>query len=420
MSVMNLLSGSLRKPDGTAISTDDALDSKAVVGLYFSAHWCPPCRGFTPDLSKRYTALKEAGKDFELVFVSSDKTEEEFNEYHSSMTFLALPYEKRQEKAKLSKKFKVSGIPTLVFVDAKTGKLITDEGRSEITSDKFIENFPYVSAPLNLLETLGDELRKPDGSVVKTSDAVSGKVLGLYFSAHWCPPCRGFTPTLSEKYSKLKEAGKDFELVFLRSDRDEKSFAEYHHEMTFLALPYEKRKQKELLAKHFKCNGIPYLVFVDSSGKLITDEGRAGISSSSYIENFPYHPKPANDLSDSTSGINDNVSLILLMENADREKQTTISEMLTSIAEAEFKKEEPVVEKFFTGCGGGPLEQIRKGCGYAGDEFSKDPVMLLLDLGDEGAYYHPLPEQKAVTRENIMSFITAFKEETLERKTFGK
>ena len=28
--------------------------------------------------------------------------------------------------------------------------------------------------------------------------------IGLYFSAHWCPPCRGFTPVLADTYNKIK------------------------------------------------------------------------------------------------------------------------------------------------------------------------------------------------------------------------
>ena len=39
-----------------------------------------------------------------------------------------------------------------------------------------------------------------------TSEVLAGKeVIGLYFSAHWCPPCRGFTPKLVEFFSELEK-----------------------------------------------------------------------------------------------------------------------------------------------------------------------------------------------------------------------
>ena len=34
------------------------------------------------------------------------------------------------------------------------------------------------------------------GGVSSVADALAHDVIGLYFSAHWCPPCRGFTPKL--------------------------------------------------------------------------------------------------------------------------------------------------------------------------------------------------------------------------------
>jgi thiol-disulfide isomerase/thioredoxin len=50
--------------------------------VYFGAHWCPPCREFSPKLLERYRRLKERAPDrFELVFVSSDHTQDEQSGY---------------------------------------------------------------------------------------------------------------------------------------------------------------------------------------------------------------------------------------------------------------------------------------------------------------------------------------------------
>merc|ERR1712167_104473 len=95
-----------------------------------------------------------------------------------------------------------------------------------------------------VLDSLGPEL------VEKTS----GKPMGLYFSAHWCPPCRGFTPKLAEYYNNgLKDK---MEIIFVSSDRDQASFDEYSKEMPWLVLPYEKRDEKNILSKVFGVQGI--------------------------------------------------------------------------------------------------------------------------------------------------------------------
>ena len=66
----------------------------------------------------------------------------------------------------------------------------------------------------------------------------------MYFSAHWCPPCRGFTPVLAEKYKAWKDANENIEIVFISSDRDEASFGDYYNEMPWLALDFSKRDLK--------------------------------------------------------------------------------------------------------------------------------------------------------------------------------
>ena len=100
-----------------------------------------------------------------------------------------------------------------------------------------------------LSSIIGDKLVKKGAKEgeyveVETSDfGKEGYVVGLYFSAHWCPPCSAFTPKLADWYNKLKEGdiGDKFEIVFLSSDRDEKSFKEYFGEMPWHAVSYDNR-----------------------------------------------------------------------------------------------------------------------------------------------------------------------------------
>jgi nucleoredoxin len=53
-----------------------------------------------------------------MVFVSSDQDQHAFDEYWGSMPFLAVPYEKRDIKAKLGDKYGVRGIPSLIVLDS--------------------------------------------------------------------------------------------------------------------------------------------------------------------------------------------------------------------------------------------------------------------------------------------------------------
>jgi len=70
-----------------------------VAGIYFSAHWCPPCRGFTPELAKFYKQMKEkVGDKLEIVFVSSDRVEAEWKQYFAEMPWLSVPFSARDVK----------------------------------------------------------------------------------------------------------------------------------------------------------------------------------------------------------------------------------------------------------------------------------------------------------------------------------
>jgi len=128
----------------------------------------------------------------------------------------------------------------------------------------------------SLTELFGEELLGKAGPV-KTSDALAGKKnIMIYFSAHWCPPCRGFTPQLAAKYKSFA-ADQNIEIVFASSDQDESQFNSYYGEMPWLALPFSNRSLKETLAQKFECKGIPMLVVLDDKGNLVTADGRGKV-----------------------------------------------------------------------------------------------------------------------------------------------
>ena len=210
---VKLLGEVISGKDGDVSAAD--LSKNEVVGLYFSAHWCPPCRGFTPFLCSVYADLKSSGKKFEVVFISSDRDQSSFDEYYGEMPWLALPYSDRKRKGKLSSKYGVQGIPTLVLLDPQ-GNVISKDGRSAVQNP---ELFPWVPPPFS--ELLGDSFIKSDGTKVG-KDVLKGKYIGLYFSASWCPPCQRFSPILCETYRKIKAKRDDFEFIFISSDHPSK------------------------------------------------------------------------------------------------------------------------------------------------------------------------------------------------------
>ncbi|XP_029767549.1 nucleoredoxin-like protein 2 isoform X2 [Terrapene carolina triunguis] len=89
----------------------------------------------------------------------------------------------------------------------------------------------------------GRPLLTRDGHAVDPEEVLQNKIVGLYFSAGWCSPCRDFTPILCDFYSELLEGARPpapFEIVFISSDRSPEEMVEYMHDMhgDWLALPF--------------------------------------------------------------------------------------------------------------------------------------------------------------------------------------
>ena len=120
----------------TLVDTANALANTRLVALYFSAHWCGPCRGFTPMLIEFYHHLKEVAPThgLEIIFVSSDRDEGQFQHYYGSMPFMAHPFANRALAQQIKSVFGVRGIPSLVVIDSMSGQIVVspDVSRREV------------------------------------------------------------------------------------------------------------------------------------------------------------------------------------------------------------------------------------------------------------------------------------------------
>ena len=105
---------------------DQTLEKKKLIGLYFSATWCGPCRKFTPELVQYYNRVTAAHPEFEIVFVSADRSAPAMEAYMRDfqMPWPAVKFEKVMEKEDL-RRYAGSGIPCLVVIDA-AGKVVSD------------------------------------------------------------------------------------------------------------------------------------------------------------------------------------------------------------------------------------------------------------------------------------------------------
>ncbi len=128
-----------------------------------------------------------------------------------------------------------------------------------------------------LLDLLGTNRVDASGQPV-----VDQKITAVYFSAHWCGPCKVFTPKLVDVYNQAKKEGLDFEVIFVSSDQSEEKMQDYMEEaeMPWLALPYDSDASdqvKKFKSETLDVNFIPLLVILNAKGEVVAKNGRGDI-----------------------------------------------------------------------------------------------------------------------------------------------
>ena len=128
---------------------------------------------------------------------------------------------------------------------------------------------------------------------------------------------------------------------------------------------------------------------------------------------FPWYPKPVNDMAEGADGLNEESCVCLMMEGCKKEAQDALYAAMTSLAEA--AKAGGAEELYFCAKASGQIaDQVRK-LTKIGDASDK-PQLVILDIPDQGGYY--VSEDK-VDAEGIAAFVAKFKAGGLERKQLG-
>ena len=109
------------------------LKLNSLLGLFFFAQWCPSCVQFTPILLDFYNKVNKDKKQIEIIFISHDEEEKEFDEYYKDMPWAAVPYD-FDDREDISESFNIIGVPAFVVVNSK-GKLVDAKGKVTILND---------------------------------------------------------------------------------------------------------------------------------------------------------------------------------------------------------------------------------------------------------------------------------------------
>ncbi len=120
--------------------------------FYYSAGWCGPCRKTTPVLAEWYRKVKAAHPEFELIFVSNDKSDITFAEYmrKNAMPWPAVRFADVQDAA--VNRFAGKSIPWLSVV-SRAGVPLTKNAEGGAYADP--------DQTMQAIDTMLADLQKP-------------------------------------------------------------------------------------------------------------------------------------------------------------------------------------------------------------------------------------------------------------------
>lgn len=101
--------------------------------LFFAAHWSPPCMSIIGFLKDFYTAANQEKVSVEIIQISCDFNNKEFDAICENIGWAFIPFEKLGVREIITRHYDVVGIPTIILID-KQGSVISRTILNDIAS----------------------------------------------------------------------------------------------------------------------------------------------------------------------------------------------------------------------------------------------------------------------------------------------
>lgn len=275
----------------------------AVCGIYFSfANISDTSDDFGVRLEEVYKRVHPRLKVVQVVLWAHVGTPEGLAEreagFRRSLTgksWFAVPFHDVDTKRRLTQKYSIAvGVPTLVI----RGRHVRDA----LLDDALGEKFPWPPPPLT--EVLRGVQLQGDGESRLYEQLPADAVRVFYFAAHWCPPCRSFSPSLCAALAAVRKRRTKYantQLILVSSDRSEQSYNRTVQSVSSvgaLSVPWSATDARLTMPAALGVAGIPALVITDSTGKILTANGRQHLSADPLGFNFPWAQRPVSVLTE--------------------------------------------------------------------------------------------------------------------------
>lgn len=121
------------------------IDSKAVVGIYFTSSKSRDCHSLTKALTTLSEKLYARGKQFVLIVVSADQKEDDYAAFMENLpghTWLVVPFAEMRARENLMQTFNVTDVPQLIL-RGPDGAVLTPMGKEVVLSDPIGNFYPW-------------------------------------------------------------------------------------------------------------------------------------------------------------------------------------------------------------------------------------------------------------------------------------